>query len=70
MSGDGSTAALYIFNFGSRAPNVFVAAFYFWVSRVGVGHSGFMIRKESELFRLLHQCVLALIGFEKNKNSL
>ena len=29
LSGDGSTTALYIFNFGSRAPNAFVAAFYF-----------------------------------------
>ena len=29
LSGDGSTAALYIFNFGSRAPNAFVVAFYF-----------------------------------------
>ena len=29
LSGAGSTAALYIFNFRSRAPNAFVAAFYF-----------------------------------------
>ena len=29
LSGDGSTATLYIFNFGSRAPNAFVADFYF-----------------------------------------
>ena len=29
LSGDGSTSALYILNFGSRAPNAFVAA---WIS--------------------------------------
>ena len=45
LSDDGSTTALCIFNFGSRAPNAFVAAFYFSVGGVGAVHSGSMIRK-------------------------